>query len=203
LSKLSLTLACGDYEIVRALVDGKVMPEGVDLNVLTEMDSTTRHWRFLRNREFDAAEISCNGNRVVFAGALVETLNGMPLTRICSTELSGGETRVLTSGANNDRSPKFSPDGMRIAFLSVATAVVVGGAFLSGTVLPNHTKGVPAPRRTIAEGPPLCQPPGWSCDGSNWIFFDQVVAAHAQISQTLRGAGFEPAACRRGDRSVR
>jgi len=55
-----LTLACGDYEIVRALVDGNVMPDGVDLNVLTEMDSTTRHWRFLRNREFDAAEISCS-----------------------------------------------------------------------------------------------------------------------------------------------
>jgi len=60
LSRLSLTLACGDYEIVRALVDGKVMPDGVDLNVLTEMDSTTRHWRFLRNEEFDAAEISCS-----------------------------------------------------------------------------------------------------------------------------------------------
>jgi hypothetical protein len=62
---------------------------------------------------------------------------------------------------------------MRIAFLSVATAVVVGGAFLSGTVIPNHTKGVPAPGRTIAEGPPYVQPPGWSCDGSNWIFFDR------------------------------
>ena len=60
MSRLSLTLACGDYEIVRAIVDGKVMPDGVDLNVLTEMDSTTRHWRFLRNHEFDAAEISCS-----------------------------------------------------------------------------------------------------------------------------------------------
>src|ERR1700722_19207455 len=62
---------------------------------------------------------------------------------------------------------------MRIAFLSVATAVVVGGAFLSGTVLPNHITRAPAARRTIAEGPPYAQPPGWSCDGSNWIFFDR------------------------------
>lgn len=60
MSKLSLSLACGDYEIVRALMDGKVAPDGVDLNVLTEMDSTTRHWRFLRNHEFDIAEISCS-----------------------------------------------------------------------------------------------------------------------------------------------
>jgi len=60
LSKLSLTLGCGDYEIVRALIDGTVQPDGIDLNVLTEMDSTTRHWRFLRNREFDFAEVSCS-----------------------------------------------------------------------------------------------------------------------------------------------
>src|SRR5882762_5385719 len=46
------------------------MPEGVDLNVLTEMDSTTRHWRFLRNREFDAAEISCSSYLVARDHAL-------------------------------------------------------------------------------------------------------------------------------------
>jgi 4,5-dihydroxyphthalate decarboxylase len=60
LSKLPLTLACGDYEIVRALKEGAVTPEGIDLNVLTDMDSTTRHWRFLRNGEFDVAEVSCS-----------------------------------------------------------------------------------------------------------------------------------------------
>jgi len=56
--KLNLTLACGDYEIVRALIDGKVEVDGVDLTILTDMDSATRHWRFLRNREFDIAELS-------------------------------------------------------------------------------------------------------------------------------------------------
>jgi 4,5-dihydroxyphthalate decarboxylase len=60
LSRLPLTLACGDYEIVRALMDGSVKPDGIDLNVLTEMDSTTRHWRFLRNHEFDLGEVSCS-----------------------------------------------------------------------------------------------------------------------------------------------
>ncbi|HEX3506031.1 MAG TPA: ABC transporter substrate-binding protein [Xanthobacteraceae bacterium] len=60
MSKLPLTLACGDYEIVRALKEGAVTPEGIDLNVLTGMDSTTRHWRFLRNGEFDVAEVSCS-----------------------------------------------------------------------------------------------------------------------------------------------
>lgn len=58
MSKLSLTLACGNYEIVRALREGTVQPEGIDLNILTDMDSTTRHWRFLRQNQFDVAEVS-------------------------------------------------------------------------------------------------------------------------------------------------
>lgn len=55
-----LTLACGDYEIVRALKEGVVRPDGIDLTVVTAMDSTTRHWRFLRNKEFDVAEVSAS-----------------------------------------------------------------------------------------------------------------------------------------------
>ncbi len=59
-SRLPLTLACGDYEIVRALKEGEVEPDGIDLTILTAMDSTTRHWRFLRNRDFDMAEVSAS-----------------------------------------------------------------------------------------------------------------------------------------------
>ena len=58
--KIPLTLACCDYEIIRALKEGQVEPDGIDLTVLTEMDSTTRHWRFIRNRDFDMAETSAS-----------------------------------------------------------------------------------------------------------------------------------------------
>ncbi len=58
--RIPLTLACGDYEIHRALKEGAVRADGIDLTVLTDMDSSTRHWRFLRNREFDVAECSCS-----------------------------------------------------------------------------------------------------------------------------------------------
>ncbi|HEX9809825.1 MAG TPA: ABC transporter substrate-binding protein, partial [Alphaproteobacteria bacterium] len=58
--KLHLTLAVGDYEIVRALKEGTVAPDGIELTVLTDMDSTTRHWRFLRNEDFDVGEVSCS-----------------------------------------------------------------------------------------------------------------------------------------------
>src|SRR5665647_3425264 len=57
-NKLKLTLACGDNEIVRPLISGRVKVDGVDLTILTDMDSATRHWRFLNNGEFDLAEVS-------------------------------------------------------------------------------------------------------------------------------------------------
>ena len=58
--KLALTLACGDYEIIRPLLKGKVEVDGVDLTILTDMDSATRHWRFLNKGEFDIAEVSAS-----------------------------------------------------------------------------------------------------------------------------------------------
>ena len=57
-NKLRLTLAAGDYESIRALKEGTVAADGVALNVLTDMDSSTRHWRMLRNRDFDVCELS-------------------------------------------------------------------------------------------------------------------------------------------------
>jgi 4,5-dihydroxyphthalate decarboxylase len=60
MSKLRLTLACGDYDFLRPLFDGNVAPPGVDLNVLT-MPSPERHGRMLRHEEFDACELSLVG----------------------------------------------------------------------------------------------------------------------------------------------
>jgi 4,5-dihydroxyphthalate decarboxylase len=56
--KIPITLACGDNEIVRPLINGKVNVDGVNLTILTDMDSATRHWRFLNKGEFDVAEVS-------------------------------------------------------------------------------------------------------------------------------------------------
>jgi 4,5-dihydroxyphthalate decarboxylase len=55
---LHLTLACGDYEIVRPLIEGSVKPDGIELTVLTDMTSDIRHWRMIRGHEFDVAELS-------------------------------------------------------------------------------------------------------------------------------------------------
>ncbi|HWP24255.1 MAG TPA: ABC transporter substrate-binding protein [Candidatus Binatia bacterium] len=73
--KLHLTLAAGDYEIVRALKEGTVKPDGIELTVLTDMTSDVRHWRMLRNREFDVAELS-------MSNYLMAKYTGLPFTAI-------------------------------------------------------------------------------------------------------------------------
>ena len=57
MSKLRLTLACGAYDLLRPLIEGVVVPAGIDLNVLT-MASPERHGRMLRHEEFDVCELS-------------------------------------------------------------------------------------------------------------------------------------------------
>jgi dipeptidyl aminopeptidase/acylaminoacyl peptidase len=71
----------------------------------------------------DAAEVSAHGRRAVFTATVVEALSGVPPTRVGITDLLNGETRLLTHGPHSDRSPKFSPDGRRVAFLSDRTRV--------------------------------------------------------------------------------
>lgn len=73
--KIHLTLAVGDYESIRALKEGTVKADGLDLTVITDMNSDVRHWRMLRNREFDVAELS-------MSNYLMAKYTGLPFTAI-------------------------------------------------------------------------------------------------------------------------
>ena len=57
MGKIHLTLACWDYDRTRALQDGRVQVEGVELTYLPLRVEET-FWRMLRYQEFDAAELS-------------------------------------------------------------------------------------------------------------------------------------------------
>ena len=73
--KLRLTVACGDYEIVRALKEGAVKADGLELVMLTGMGPRERHWRMARKAEFDV----CEGNVGAY---FMERDHGAPLTAI-------------------------------------------------------------------------------------------------------------------------
>jgi 4,5-dihydroxyphthalate decarboxylase len=60
-SKIRLSVACGDYEIIRALKEGAVEADGLELVVLTGHGPRERHWRMARNQEFDVCEFNVGG----------------------------------------------------------------------------------------------------------------------------------------------
>ncbi|MFO1324706.1 MAG: ABC transporter substrate-binding protein [Burkholderiales bacterium] len=63
MSRLRLTLACWDYDRTRALMDGSIVPDGIDLNYVNLPVEET-FFRMLRHREFDAAELSLSSYTV-------------------------------------------------------------------------------------------------------------------------------------------
>ena len=71
-------------------------------------------------RPTGAAEltVSPDGQRIAFSGIMVEKLEGVPSSRICTADLQTGDLRVLSFGPNSDLTPKFSPDGRSLAFRS-------------------------------------------------------------------------------------
>jgi 4,5-dihydroxyphthalate decarboxylase len=57
MSKLRLSLACWDYDRTRALIDGRVPVDGVEL-IYHALPVEETFFRMMRHREFDAAELS-------------------------------------------------------------------------------------------------------------------------------------------------
>jgi 4,5-dihydroxyphthalate decarboxylase len=55
--RLPLTLACWNYDRTRALADGRIQPDGIELNYL-DLPVEETFFRMLRHREFDVAEMS-------------------------------------------------------------------------------------------------------------------------------------------------
>ena len=57
MANLQLSLACGPYDLLYALIEGKARASGIDFGVMT-MASPERHGRLLRHHEFDVCELS-------------------------------------------------------------------------------------------------------------------------------------------------
>jgi 4,5-dihydroxyphthalate decarboxylase len=55
---LELTLACGDYEITRALTDGTVPVEGIRIVPDTRYGARERHWAMAKHNAYDVCEFN-------------------------------------------------------------------------------------------------------------------------------------------------
>jgi 4,5-dihydroxyphthalate decarboxylase len=63
MSRLKLNFACWDYDRTRALMDGSITPDGIDLNYLNLPVEET-FFRMLRHQEFEVAEMSLSSYTV-------------------------------------------------------------------------------------------------------------------------------------------
>ena len=63
MGKLRLTMACWNYDRTRALMEGRIPIDGVDLNYLNLPVEET-FFRMLRHREFEVAELSLSSYTV-------------------------------------------------------------------------------------------------------------------------------------------
>ena len=63
MSKLRMSFGCWNYDRTRALADGSVQVEGIDLNYL-DMPVEETFFRMLRHQEFDCAEMSLSSYTV-------------------------------------------------------------------------------------------------------------------------------------------
>lgn len=61
---------------------------------------------------------SPDASRIAFTGSRMEGLEGTPSDRIAVADVAAGTIEEITAGPNDDRLPRWSPDGSMLAFLS-------------------------------------------------------------------------------------
>ena len=57
-SRVTLSIACDEFDHIRALMDGTVKPEGIDLVFTTKLSNPERHGRMVRDLAFDVCELN-------------------------------------------------------------------------------------------------------------------------------------------------
>ena len=76
-TKLSLSLACGEYDRTQALLDGRVRADGLDLRLVPMSNAFERHARMLRDQAFDVCELSMSS--YLMARQRGQALQAMPV----------------------------------------------------------------------------------------------------------------------------
>jgi 4,5-dihydroxyphthalate decarboxylase len=134
--KLRLTVACGDYEIVRAIKEGAVKADGLELIMLTGMGPRERHWRMARHAEFDVCEANVGAyfmERDHGAAALASEASGQR-----------GDSKV--------RAPDTRPEpGSSARVPLTAIPVFLHRRFRHGFLFVNPAAGIRAPKDLIGK----------------------------------------------------
>ncbi|MBI2370163.1 MAG: hypothetical protein HYV08_08015 [Deltaproteobacteria bacterium] len=111
MSRLPLTLAISHYDYLQPLLDGRVRPEGIDLNI-AYAPSGPRHRRMYEHREFDVCEFSMS-SYIVMRARGEDWLTAVPVF----TRRMFGEQFFFCSARSGIKGPGDLP-GKRVGILS-------------------------------------------------------------------------------------
>ena len=73
---------------------------------------------FMDMESVGSPQISPDGKQIIFTRTWVDKLKDQYRSNLWIIDVDGVRVRELTTGARNDSSPEWSPDGKRVAFLS-------------------------------------------------------------------------------------
>lgn len=152
MQRLRLTLSCNDYDRTRFLIDGTVVPGGIDLTAVA-LSSRERHERFTRDLEFDVCELQMG----VFLGwkargAPFSAIPVFPHRKFCHANV------LINSASNIER-----PEDLRGKTIGMQAHFNPVSIWMRGVLEEEH--GVPARslkiRTNVREQVPEWEPPSW------------------------------------------
>ena len=117
----------------------------------------------LKIRRVADPQLSPNGQWVAFTISDTDKAANRRITQIYLVSIEGGEPRALTSEKESSHSPRWSPDGKRVAFVSAR-----GGESQIWTV--DFSNGETSSLKKVSSISTGADAPIWSPDGK-WIAF--------------------------------
>jgi hypothetical protein len=138
-SKLRLTLACGDYDRTRALEEGSIRPDGIKLTYL-RLPVEETFFRMLRHREFEVAEMSLSS----YVISLQRDRPFVAIPVFPSRSFRHGSVYV------NARAGVTAPGDLRGKVVGTPEFQVTAGVWVRGILADHH--GVPVDAVTYLTG---------------------------------------------------
>jgi 4,5-dihydroxyphthalate decarboxylase len=128
MAALRLTLACGDYDRTRALEEGTVRPDGIELTYL-RLPVEETFFRMLRHHEFEVAEMSLS-SYVVSLQSEPPPFVGLPV--FTSRMFRHGSVYVNAASGINE------PADLRGTAIGVPEYQLSAGVWIRGILADNH-----------------------------------------------------------------
>jgi 4,5-dihydroxyphthalate decarboxylase len=129
MSRLHLTFACGDYDRTRALNEGTIRPDGIDLTYL-RLPVEETFFRMIRHREFEVAEMSLSS----YVVSLREDPSPFVALPVYTSRMFRHSSLYVNAGAGID-----APEDLRGKVVGTPEYQLTAGVWMRGILGDRHS----------------------------------------------------------------